>query len=301
MSASTPIYVSFTPSLFYKFYNESGLIGKGLNGSTYSIGLVEECYQNIPDSTYQADLGAFDHEFGLPNTTLNFLISGGGSWQLATGRFGVPSRLVWTLSGPMSQRRALEIYVCFDTLDTPAGLASCDTLLYQQSATYNVMIVSNSWGLCGIGALGTDLYCVNGLDPYGTTMTSAASAGMNIFASVGDWVWSPFCAEAYYPASDPYAIAVGGTTVTGVGVSGSYGSERTWVSAHRLGECCILVKGLCHTEVDTLPGELLGTNGYYTAKTWQSSLLGNRNRYFPDVSMVGNGSTGVPIVWDGNW
>jgi subtilase family serine protease len=300
ISASTPVYASFVPSLFYCFYNDSKLIQDGKNGSGTSIGLVEECNKNARTSEYQSDLNQFDAEFNLTPTTLSYFFSGGSSCTSAGTELNgneVSLDIEWAhVAAP-----GAKIYVCLDTLDTVSGLEACDASFYQNRTSYQNLTVSNSWGFCAIDNDSFKIQgCTNAPDPYVSTWKSAEQAGINMLASVGDYAANAACAEADYDASNNYSIAVGGTTVTGVGSSGSYGSEKQWYNVTTQGQngCNVNPSG---KEPLEHPGDTAGNNRYYNATSSQYALLGDTTRYFPDVSMVGDPATGVPIVFGGNW
>jgi subtilase family serine protease len=157
----------------------------------------------------------------------------------------------------------------------------------------------NAYATCAYGG-NTLSPCDNSTDPYAQTWANASNAGMNWVAPVGDFDPDPTCALINYPAANPYAISVGGTTVVRVGSAGDYGSEKEWYDSGTATECNFFnyTSGNTRAYVGS-HGETYGANPYYTAPSWQSALLGNSYRYVPDVSMVANASTGVPIVWYG--
>ncbi len=298
VSGSVRVFSAFTPALFDTFYNESGVLAAGHTGATYAIGLAEECYRNINDSYYQSELNAFDSQFGLPSLTLHFF-TGGGSSCTGTGSVWSPIETALDIEWAHVAAPGAAIYVCLDTLDSVAGLEGCNSAFYTDRSLWNTMIVSNSWGACAYNHGGTTPACTNAADPYQTTWSNAVSAGMNLFASSGDYE-PDLCSEGNYPASDPYAIAVGGTTISTVGTAGSYGSEKVWYLSG-LGSQCYYQRGPNNVPYIGDLGETYGTSPYYSATSYQQSLLGNTNRYFPDVSMVGNESTGVPVDYNGTW
>lgn len=302
VSGSTPIFVSFTPSLFYSFFNESGLIGNGVNGSTYSIGLVEECDNT---TTYTPDIRSFDTQFGLPSATLHFIGPGSNNSRCGLTGWGKETDLdiEWAhVAAPGAQ-----IYVCLANETGAAALIECDQTFYthRNGTADNTMIVSNSWEFCGVGhsvdqATGQSL-CTNAVDPYHGDFATYKSAGMNVLASTGDFAPYPPCDLAGYPSSDPAVLAVGGTTVTSVTKSGGYGAEKSWYNGTLPPNPNVCFFRQYGAAQDEYPGELVGTNSYYGAPSWQASVLNNTDRYFPDVSMVANSSTGVPIVYHGGW
>jgi subtilase family serine protease len=315
VTAFATIIVGFVPSVFYSFYNETHLIGNGTTGSTYAIGLVEECFQKWNPSRFQSDLNIFDSKFGLSSTTVNFQYSPKGNGCSMNPSDFAPDEVALDIEWAHVAAPGATIYVCFDTLDTISGLEACDQLFYQlrlplSSGGDNTMIVSNSWKRCAVG-ISHNYTCVNGQDPYGGNWSAAELAGMNVFASSGDIMAYAHgkpdnCSTANYGASNPYGIAVGGTTIGGVGSSGSYGSETVWQNGGSVQECVIGHVHGAPVYSEGTAGETSGTNSYYPVSLfpildYQQTLLGNSNRYFPDVSMVGDPSTGVPIVFDGGW
>ncbi len=307
VTASATIIVGLVPSVFYSFYNETHLIGNGTTGSTYAIGLVEECNESISDSVYQNDLNNFDLKFGLSATTLTFVGPGASSCSSTAALFWKPIETSLDIEWAHVAAPGAKIYVCLDNQVTVGGLEACNHLFYQKrnSSQYNTMIVSNSWGWCATGAAATgpgpaNQSCTNGQDPYALNWSAAQLAGMNLFASTGDFT-PDSCSRANYDSSNPYGIAVGGTTITAVESAGSYGSERVWVGQKDpSSQCSLWVQNKLQDYFGNW-GETYGTSSYYKAPSWQSSLLGNSNRSFPDVSMDADNSTGVPVLSQGVW
>jgi hypothetical protein len=299
---SRNVYVSLVPSLFYSYYDEAGLIQKEITGSTYSIGLAEECVQNVTNYEYQTDLNLFDAKFALPSSTLSFIRLGNGPCNVnipgSLAAFEPDLDIEWAhVAAP-----GAHIYVCIDTTVTVAGLEACDQYFYQNRnrTLDNTMLVSNSWSYCDEGLAVTTSgspLCVNGWDPYNASLSSYRTAGMNVFSATGDWTPSA-CGTSNYDSATPYEIAVGGTTVGGVYSSGTYGSEKAWINDSKLWPQCTTGVG---RNIQGYYGEMYGNSTTYSAPTWQNQVLGSHYRYYPDVSMDGNQSTGVPIVSGGSW
>jgi subtilase family serine protease len=292
VTSSTDAFVSFTPNLFRSFYNESNLISGGDDGSTYSIGLVEYCAIGVANSTYISDLSKFDTKFGLTTPSVTFVRPNSTGCQPVSANQQEETDLdiQWAhVAAP-----GANIYVCESSTSAIQGLDNCDLYFYDHRVTDNTWIVSNSWGECGIGSA-SGVTCVNAADPNITLSHEEESVGMNVFASVGDYAPSQ-CISAEYPASNNYTIAAGGTTVTDVGYDGSYGSEESWYNATTFTQCRLSSgHGVTGSQ-----GETYGNNPYYPAPSWQSNVS-TTHRYFPDVSLNANESTGVPIVYAGNW
>jgi subtilase family serine protease len=304
ISASTPEFVSFTPSLFYSFYNVSGLLSRGVNGSTYSIGIADACIPSISQATYQLDLDTFDERFGLANTTLHFF-SPAGPAQCGW------SNLTWTFQEDFLDIEwahvaapGATIYVCLDTNGPGSnlkGLEECDTSFYQNRTKYETNITSNSWHFCAESLGNSQSGCINGVDPYGSNWLNFEQAGMNMVSGSGDFLPDNACSLANYPASNPYGLAVGGTTVTSVGQGGSYGAETQWANYSLKSLQCYYFAGVKLSPYDGTRGETFGNNTYYAAPSNQSRIYNYSDRYAPDVSLDANTSTGVPVYAGGHW
>jgi subtilase family serine protease len=312
VKAYTSIYASFVPSLFYSFYNESGLINRGLNGSTYSIGLVEQCSMGWSNSKFTTDLATFDTTFGLSTASLTFVKPNATNCAIPNGNW--PFETTLDIEWAHVAAPGAKIYVCQSSFPTLGGTEACDQFFYNNHVADDTMIVSNSWDFCAWGSgytAGGQVNCVNNPDPYNSTWSSAKTAGMNILSSSGDFApgrivggqWtSDWCSTSNYPASNPGGIAVGGTTITSVGPAGSYGSEVAYYNASAIHTQCYQNPG----GVNPVPGrwgETYGTNPSYPANftPWQVPVLGNSYRYFSDVGLLANPETGVPIVYGGVW
>jgi hypothetical protein len=296
VSATTNVYASFVPSLFYSFYNESGLIAKGYNGSYSSIGLVEACLPAAYQDALVTNLKTFDTHFNLSSATVKFVYPGEGCPVKGT-TWGVNETnldIQWAHVAAPGAR----IYVCLAASFTVPVLESCDSWFYSNHVSTGVNIVSNSWGFCAQEEGGYAAACTNNTDPYAGVWNESNLAGMTLLASVGDT--NPVgCDRGSYDAANPYGIAVGGTTITAVGPVGSYGSEERW-DTNVVAGYCPRIGGTMVTETK---GETDGASWYYLPPSWQNStLLNTTHRYFPDISMVADPATGVPIVsWQGLW
>lgn len=303
-SDSTPVYSSFVPSLFYSFYNESGLISKGENSTKYSIGLVEECVPGYTTAKTRSDVSTFDSHFGLPAVKLNFFFEDGNSSGCNPVSAWPAGEMALDIEWAHVAAPGAHIFVCEADQPTDAGLQSCDSAFYSNRANgTNVTLVSNSYSLpCAIGNGSPNQVCVNGLDHYGTNWSNFESAGMTYLTSTGDTVPYQGCVDLWYPAANPYDLAVGGTTVVSVGSSGGYGSEAAWsTTTQQNASECTWVRHNFPVYYIADWGETYGTNQYYLATSGQNRLLNNTDRYEPDVSLDGNLGTGVPIFVNGAW
>jgi subtilase family serine protease len=122
--------------------------------------------------------------------------------------------------------------------------------------TDNISVVSMSWG--GSEFSGETSYDKDFQTP-----------GITYVASAGDSVGSE------YPASSPYVVSVGGTTLT-LTASNAIASEVTWSSSGG------------------------GTSLYEAKPSYQSGLAGN-TRTTPDVAFDGDPNSGIMVYTTGNY
>jgi hypothetical protein len=127
-----------------------------------------------------------------------------------------------------------------------------------------VSVVSMSWGT-------TEFPGETAYDGYFTTPNG--HNGVSFVASSGDTGGT-----RSYPAMSPYVLSVGGTTLSTSDSQGTYRSESAW------------------------SGSGGGISSYESQPWWQAGFSDNystTNRTGPDVSYVGNPSTGVTIIYAG--
>lgn len=126
----------------------------------------------------------------------------------------------------------------------------------------------------------------------------AAAEGINVFVSAGDWGdWTPFIGykDVSFPASDPYVVSVGGSSLF-VDNKNNYQSEMEW--------------GDTFTQILSPSGQLLasnlfwagtggGTSNFFAKPSWQTGVsgLGSTNmRQVPDVGYNSDPFTGFELV-----
>jgi subtilase family serine protease len=103
----------------------------------------------------------------------------------------------------------------------------------------------------------------------------AAAKGMTFHASSGD-AGGSLCAIA--PASVPYVVAVGGTSLT-VGLDGAWAGETAW------------------------SGSSGGISDVFARPSWQAKVAGtvNRGRNAPDLAFDANPETGFAFFYTATW
>ena len=110
---------------------------------------------------------------------------------------------------------------------------------------------------------------------------AAAAKGITFFISTGDGGAYTGCSAqegvltaVSYPASSPYVVAVGGTTLD-TNTDGSYAGETTWAGGGG------------------------GVSKYETAPSWQQAITGSTARELPDISMDADPNSGAEIIVSG--
>ncbi len=150
------------------------------------------------------------------------------------------------------------------------------------SAAYNLAVSDNkvkavnvSLGICekssnSSGEIATD----------DVIFKSAATLGITFFVSSGDGGYKTGCSghtgltkQVSYPASSPYVVAVGGTTLSTNG--NVWAGETAWKSGGG------------------------GVSVYEAAPSWQQSVTGSAKREVPDVAMDADPNSGALVIVNG--
>ncbi|HYK94225.1 MAG TPA: PKD domain-containing protein [Thermoplasmata archaeon] len=285
----------FAPCAIEAAYNSSGLLGLGINGTGYRIGVVDT-YDGIePQSTLASDLASFTKGFGIVGGPVQYLYPVPTSTNLnqTSSGWGLEESLDLEWSRAMAPGATVKMTFA---PDPTAGLyGSVDWLVAHQA----VDVISLSWGEPDVGEYnsyaGACASACNATSDGSYTLlhpvlADAVAEGIGIFSSSGD------CGSAdgtngvatSYPASDPGVTGVGGTVL--VLRNGSYSSESGW-SGNVTGS--------------SSPGcqNQGGSGGGYSPfgrPYWQSGPgvpSSPATRGVPDVSLVGG--TPVSIVYNG--
>ncbi|HEX2350292.1 MAG TPA: S53 family peptidase, partial [Ktedonobacterales bacterium] len=217
----------YTPSQLRNAYDVTSLYNAGGTGSGQRLA-VFELAPYIP-----SDLSHYQSTYFLPSGGLNNHSVDGASPTCTTAGSACDNG-----SGIIEADLDVEVAAALapsSTLDVYTGPNSSQGLLdtYNQIVLDNVdNVTTTSWGLCE--PLTGD-YMLDSLDQI---FAQAASQGQTIAAASGD-AGSDDCSRVGYstgaptvdsPASDPYVLGVGGTTLNMSGGGITYGSESTWNS-----------------------------------------------------------------------
>jgi kumamolisin len=238
------------------------------NGSNQIIALFEL-------GGYQAsDIDAYTNYFGLPSAQLNNILVDGGSSS------GIDPEVTLDIELALALAPASQIYV-YEGPNSDQGVL--DT--YNRIATDNLAKqVSTSWGL------GENLVNAQYLQAEQAIFLQMAAHGQTIYAAAGDsGAYDDYPSLSLVvddPASQPYVVGVGGTTLTVDPGSGAYSAELVW-----------------NDGVGNGAGGG-GVSSVWPLPSWQtnvSTVFSKTNRNVPDVSLNADPNTGYSIYYDGQW
>ncbi len=243
-------------------------------GSGQTLGLVEF------DGYKASDVTAYENQFGLPHVPLqNVLIDG------ATGNPTAPTMQKPTPSGP------LEVTLDIDLMAALAPNASkiivyeggSFTTLFNRIASDNLARqISVSWSSYGADSDQSSSV----LNSENSALAQMATQGQSVYIASGDEGDHVLTSSSgstkfgvFDPASQPYAVAVGGTSLTTKSAGGAFQSETTWA------------------------GSGGGVSGYWGLPAYQSAVVSAGSggsasyRNLPDVSLDADPSTGYSIYY----
>jgi kumamolisin len=201
----------YQPDELAQAYNHHNLIAAGGDGSGETIGLVE--FTNYRTS----DINTYRSCYGLFNSVTPLLINGGpGSLYAA-----IEAEL--DIEVAISNSPGVDVRVYAARNNVSQILPMLD-----QMAIDGVTVVSDSWGLC------EPFLPPSFMEAESTHLKMLAANGISFFAATGDSGSSDCSAltggavRALYtddPSSQPFATAVGGTTLLNTS-----GASTTWVN-----------------------------------------------------------------------
>jgi subtilase family serine protease len=234
----SPAAVSgYNPSQVWHAYGFDTLASKGA-GQTIA---VIDAYGS---PTIQNDLNTFSTEFGLPTTTVQIAYPAGSVRQVNGG---------WALETALDVEWAhaiapgATILLVVSPNDSFTSLLAC----VDYGATHAAQ-VSMSWG--GAEFRGETGYDSNFNKPQVTFTAASGDSG----------------GGAEWPASSPYVISVGGTTLS-LGSTGNVLQETAWSGSNG------------------------GPSAYESEPAYQTQWQSSGKREMPDVSYDANPSTGVAV------
>ena len=238
------------------------------------------------------DLARFDSLFRLPAARIQVVTSLAGSasrWQASSGEVGDLEEL--HLVAPAA---TLRVVLMPADIQTTAKAATAGLLAGLRLAVSDTDVVSTSWDL------GEHFFTKAQAAELNSILQGAAADHVTVVASTGDT--GPFSdmqafastaaapgtpvKEVSLPASNPFVLAVGGTTLTANPATGAYLSETAWNTSASFSQ----------------PGSASG-GGFshlYARPSYQDGVPGiGAMRGVPDVAGDADAAEGAPIVYAG--
>ncbi|WP_084182724.1 S53 family peptidase [Nevskia soli] len=248
------------PTAFAAIYNATSVA----TGSATDIGIVTD--GNLTQTV--ADLRTFESQNGLTPVNLVFRPAEiNGTDTSGLDEWDLDSQSSTGIAGTVK-----DIYFY-----NAASLGDADlTAAYNLAVSDNkVKAVNVSLGICEKSSNSSGEMATDDL-----IFKSASALGITFFVSSGDGGYKTGCSghtglvkAVSYPASSPYVVAVGGTTLS---TSGNvWAGETAWKSGGG------------------------GVSVYETAQPYQQSVTGSAKREVPDVAMDADPNSGALVIVNG--
>ncbi|HEY7348506.1 MAG TPA: S8 family serine peptidase [Ktedonobacterales bacterium] len=239
----------YSPEQIQRAFNLPALYKQGYNGAGQTIVILGVG----KTSSLQADLHHFDKVWGLPDPPSFKIIQQAGP----PAPYTCPDKeddlqLENTLDVEWAHAIApgANIVLLLGSNKSPSGSREDNCLFWRMADTLNYalynqlgQIITISYGGSELGAVGASASEKSSDRQFylfqDAILKDAVTAGITVLASSGDngvtnpdgsnnpnAVWRK--PNVSWPASDPYVLAVGGTTLQVRDASGTYSSERVW-------------------------------------------------------------------------
>jgi subtilase family serine protease len=284
----------YAPHQFLVAYGIQPLLDRGITGRGITVVLPEEAEtglarpepitdigQSVTD--IRKDLADFDSRFGLPPAQLKSATLAGSSaspW-LAGVEEVEDTELVHAVAPDATIR---ELLVDPAGVSTPAKLATTFAA-YVRTAVSNGEVMSQS----GIGQdfnvgesswTSTEVATMNSALEYAAGRHVTVVVASGDYGAIGNGSSTPR-KEVSLPASDPWALAAGGTTLTAKPDTGEYQSETTW-----------------NVQSGSPDGSGGGFSRVFARPSYQKGVPGTgATRGVPDVAGEATGSSGMALVF----
>ncbi len=274
----------YTPQQFRTAYNIQPLLDRGIDGRGETVSVIVFAADPATPppvvTDIRQDLVTFDSLFGLPLariSVVNTLARASAPWD-ATLEEIIDTEIVHAVA----PGAALRVVLMPNPPQSTAASTAAGMVAALPLAIHGADVVSFS------GALGEHFFSPAQVAQMHGVLRQAAARHVTVVAASGDSgaVSSSYgfgttpVKEVSLPASDPYVLGVGGTTLTASPQTGSYIGETAWNQ---------IVPG----EADFASGG--GFSGIFARPAYQNRLPGaGVTRGVPDVA--GDASTGMALA-----
>ncbi|HWY24162.1 MAG TPA: S53 family peptidase [Nevskia sp.] len=237
-------------------------VGGTADGSNTEIGIISD--GNLTQTV--ADLRAYESQNSLPQVTLDYV-------PAEVNGTDTSGTIEWDLDSQTSTSMAHNVKVLH--FFNAASLNDSDLEVAYNNAVLhpNVKAINISLGICESSEQSSGAMAATD-----QIFLAGSSQGQTFFASSGDGGAYTGCSgqqgittAVSYPASSPYVVAVGGTTLN-TNTDGSYAGETTWAGGGG------------------------GVSTAETAPSWQQSVTHSTARNVPDVAMDADPNSGAVII-----
>lgn len=232
-------------------------------GSGMTIAIVTAESTNLAASDYDG----FWNQYSLPTHTVQTVnVDGSASSTAGTDETTIDVER----SGAMAPGATIVVY------DANSASLTDFTDAYNQAVTANTaQVISTSWGTAESNMSSSTIQADDAI------FAQAAAQGISVFAAAGDNGSADSTSSsdaADFPASDPYVMACGGTSLTLSG-SNTISSETAWTDT-----------GGAQSSVFSEPSWQTGTG-----------VPQNGDRNTSDMSMDADPNTGYSVLLSGSW
>jgi subtilase family serine protease len=287
----------YAPRQFRVAYGIQPLLDRGIDGRGVTVVLPEEAetgparpqpvtglLQAVTD--IRQDMAGFDRRFGLPPARIQVITTLAGpsaSLWLAGVEEVEDTELVHAVAPDATIR---ELLVDPAGVSTPAKLAATFAT-YLRIAVRNGQVMSQS----GIGQdfnVGEDSWTSAEVATMNSALEYAAARQVTVVVASGDYGAigngsSTPAREVSLPASDPLALAAGGTSLTANPVTGAYLSETAWNAPPPPGAPSASGGGFSHL---------------FARPAYQDGVPGiGATRGVPDVAVDASSGTGMALAF----
>jgi subtilase family serine protease len=267
----------YSPRQIGVAYGIQPLLDKGIDGRGETVTVVVNVPLADQDPTdVRQDLASFDSTFRLPPVRIEVVTSLGGAaspWQAAGEEVGDIEHV-----HAVAPAATLRVVLFPSSWSQSPANATGDMLAALRLAVSHTDVVSVSW------SLGEHYFTKAQAAEMHSILEGAAAHHVTVIASSGDngpfsdqWFGHTPVQEVSLPASDPFVLSVGGTTLTLNPKTGAYLSETTW------------------------PNGGGGVSHLYARPAYQDGVPGiSTTRGVPDVAADAEAIGGMALVFTGN-
>ena len=283
----------YQPSDLQTAYNLTPLYRAGLNGAGTTIAIVDA----FGSTTIAYDVQAFSQFMGLPPADLTIIGTPTESNFSNDANTGWASETTLDVEWVHAIAPGAKIVLVVAPTNSFTDLFAADVTA---ATVPGVVAISNSWGSPEIGIVGDSEF-------YGAVdnvFKAIGAAGESINYSTGDSGDNAVVfgfASPGWPASSPYATAVGGVSVAldsnkHIAWQSSWGNTITEIAD-------TVANGSPPLDFPVNQGFVYGGGGgasdVYAKPSWQKGVPGDR-RQTPDISWLADPFTGVEIIYSTN-